>query len=130
MAKTMINQINKLGFQQAKAITKRFAKTFYFASLFLPQDKRMAAYSVYAICRISDDSVDSFKDNEYLKNLTRIKRNIELAYSDTKLTDPLLIAFRETINNYSISKNYFDELFYGMNMDLEKTRYQNIQHYV
>ena len=56
-------QINKDGFQKAKAITKNFAKTFYFSSIFLPKDKQMAAYSIYAICRISDDSVDSQSDN-------------------------------------------------------------------
>ncbi len=38
--------------------TKRHARSFYFASVALPREKKRAAYAVYAFCRYADDLVD------------------------------------------------------------------------
>src|SRR5687768_11573899 len=46
------------GFEAARQICKQHAKTFYFASFFLPPPKRHAAYAVYAFCRLLDDAID------------------------------------------------------------------------
>lgn len=117
---------SKSGFRKAKSITKKYAKTFYLASKFLPEDKRMATYSVYTICRITDESVD---DPLHLgqESLNRIKEGIESAYSSRELDDDLLLCFRETINKYEIPKGYFDELIEGMGMDLVINRYRNFK---
>ncbi|MEO8334458.1 MAG: phytoene/squalene synthase family protein [bacterium] len=40
------------------ALVRTHAKTFVAASRFLPNDKRRAAFAVYAFCRIADDIVD------------------------------------------------------------------------
>jgi len=114
----------KSGFREAKKITKKFAKTFYLSSYFLPKDKKHASYAVYAICRLSDESVDeiSYKQKDSLK---KIEQNISTAYSQAKINEPLLIAFRDTIENYKIPKEYFDKLIEGMRMDLEIKKYSN-----
>lgn len=113
-----------LGFQKAEALTRQFAKTFYFTSFFLPKKKRLASYCIYAICRISDESVDgAHEEKETL--LSAIEQNIKKAYSLDALEDPVLTAFRETIRTYEIPQLYFDELIDGMRMDLTKTRYPN-----
>lgn len=119
------DKILQKGFDDARSITRRHAKTFYFASRFLDKEKRSSAYSVYAICRISDDAVDGSQESSAKLNLSRIKEKITSAYSDSTLNDPLLLAFRKTITDYQISKEYFDELIDGMNMDLNKNRYNN-----
>jgi phytoene synthase len=120
------NKKIRIGFNQARQITKRFAKTFYFASFFLPSKPRLSAYTIYAICRISDESVDN---DALLKNnqLEGTKEKIFLAYSNEEINDPLILAFRHTINTYNIPAAYFEELISGMKMDLEKNRYQNFQ---
>ena len=46
-------------FAAARAICRRHAKSFYFASHLLPEPKREAAYAVYAFCRMIDDAVDA-----------------------------------------------------------------------
>lgn len=115
------------GYAQARAITKQWAKTFYFASLFLPRDKQRAAYAVYALCRISDDAVDATNHAQRSRALSCINGNIGRAYGKDALTDPLLIAFRETITRYRIPQNYFDELIQGVRADLVKNRYQNFE---
>jgi phytoene synthase len=115
----------QLGFKEAKAITKYFAKTFYLASLFLPKDKRLASYAIYAICRISDESVDSNSVQKKEEKINEIKSKIDASYGTLQLNDNLLAAFRDTINKYCIPKDYFDELLEGMRMDLSKKHYNN-----
>src|SRR3954447_22641758 len=45
-------------FAASRNICKRHAKSFYFASFFLPKHKRNGAYAVYAFCRMIDDAID------------------------------------------------------------------------
>lgn len=114
----------KLGFDQAREITKRHAKTFYFSSLFLSKDKQDASYCVYALCRLSDESVD--KNSRIGRTeLEKIKKDIQLCYSDEETENPLLLAARQILKNYKIPKEYFDSLLSGMQMDLDKKRYVN-----
>jgi len=115
----------KLGYRSAQAITKKFAKTYYFASRFLPKDKRYAAYSIYAICRISDESVDDNKGIANTEKLMQIKKDIDLVYAGAALDDNLLSVFKTAINRYQIPKDYFDKLIEGMEMDLNKQHYAN-----
>ncbi|MBD3246241.1 MAG: phytoene/squalene synthase family protein [Candidatus Omnitrophica bacterium] len=116
----------KKGFAQARRITRQRAKTFYFASRFLPADTQRAACSVYAICRISDDSVDQVK-NDPEKSLDAVKRKIEESYEKRSSLPPLLSAFRHTAKTHRIPKEYFDILLQGMRMDIEKNRYANFE---
>jgi len=46
------------GFAAARDVCRQHARSFYFASVFLPKPKRDAAYAVYAFCRLIDDAVD------------------------------------------------------------------------
>jgi phytoene synthase len=119
-------ELIKKGFTDAEAITKRFARTFYFASRFLPKEKKYAAYSVYTICRISDESVDSSSGLSAEESLLKLGEGINAVYQNASLNNnPVLSAFRQTVNNYSIPEEYFVELIKGMYMDLEKNRYDN-----
>lgn len=45
-------------------ITRTFAKTFYFASHFLPIEKRRACYAVYGFCRFVDDLIDEVPEEQ------------------------------------------------------------------
>jgi phytoene synthase len=115
------------GFSTARAITKQHAKTFYFASHFLPEEKRPAAYAVYALCRISDDTVDAVSSSTAAaaKNLSRIQDSLNAVYDNSPLTDDLLIAFKQTVATYAIPRLYFDELIDGMYLDLNKHTYED-----
>ncbi len=121
----MINQ----GFKKAQAITKRNAHTFYITSLFLPREKRLAAYAIYALCRLSDESVDSMHLNldQKQQELENIQEQINQAFGPHPIEKPLLLAFRETVTKYQIPKAYFDELLKGMSMDLTKDRYETFE---
>jgi phytoene synthase len=113
------------GFSKARAMTKKHAKTFYFASRFLPHAKRNAAYAVYAVCRITDDAVDTATEASSSSNIHVIQEKIDAVYGGQALDDQLLLAFKETVESDNIPKQYFDELMAGMHMDLNKNRYEN-----
>jgi 15-cis-phytoene synthase len=115
----------EVGFKEAKQITKKFAKSFYLASIFLPKDKRYASYTVYAICRLSDETVDDSTCPDPEHNLKILEQKISAAYTKNIIDTPLLAAFRHTVNTYQIPKEYFDILIKGMRMDLELKRYPN-----
>jgi phytoene synthase len=112
------------GIQEARQLTKQYAKSYYFSSHFLPKEQQNASFTLYAICRITDETVDQpgFKE----ERLNSLKRKIDLAYSNCKITDDnLLEAFSHTVNAYNIPKAYFDELIKGMEQDMSKSRYRN-----
>jgi len=119
----MLDQEVKMGFREAQKITKNFAKSFYLASFFLPQEKKLASYAVYAICRISDETVDATEDSSREKHLSQLEQNITAVYTNQPINAPLLKAFRQTVKNYQIPKEYFSALIEGMRMDLRITRY-------
>jgi len=121
----MHDQKISAGFQAARKITKKFAKTFYLASLFLPKEKKYASYAVYAICRLSDEAVDNPASLGKIGNLQELELKISRAYTENHISDPLLAAFSQTVNNYKIPKEYFDNLIQGMRMDLEIKRYRD-----
>ena len=113
--------------QQALAycrqVTRQQAKSFYFAFLFLPSDKRVAVYSVYAFCRHSDDIADTpgpLRDKR--DQLKHWRDELENCYSGNP-TRLITRALRHTIQKYPIPRRYFEELLTGIEMDLTVRRY-------
>jgi phytoene synthase len=115
------------GYRIAQAITRHYAKTFYFASLFLPRRARCASYCVYALLRMSDEAVDNEQQIKNPKALEEIRDKIKSLYRRDTLQDSLLLACRKTIKDYAIPEMYFSELLDGMRMDRIKSRYNNFE---
>lgn len=126
-------------FAAARAICRRHARTFYFASHILPQEKRDRAYAVYGFCRMIDDAVDADDDalaagsslearlGAFRDTLDRIYAgDVELpglvGRAEAKLA---LRAFARVARDCEIPKAYFLELAEGCSMDLTVKRYAN-----
>ena len=108
-----------------RRITRRHARTFYFASACLPRATRMHAYAVYAFCRWADNGVDDARDpSEAVAKVDQARRVLELAYHGTSVPEGLR-AFARTVHERAIPKPLFDALLDGMAMDLTQTRYPN-----
>jgi phytoene synthase len=115
------------GFREAQRITRHYAGTFYAASRFLDARSRRAAYAVYAVCRIADESVDAAATATAVgapaQRLDEVRRSIEGAYGTGHLDNPLFCAFRETVQSFAIPKDYFFTLLEGMRLDTQQNRY-------
>lgn len=111
------------GLRICRQVTRRYAKTFYLASHFLPREVRNHAYAVYGFCRWADNAVDEAGTSDEARlNLERVRSMLEVAYSDNPAASGLL-AFRRTIRMREIPKPLFDALLDGMEMDLTTHRY-------
>ena len=111
-------------YRAAQAVTKKHAKSFYFASPFLPRQKRRDAFAVYALCRRLDDAVDEAPDEATaIEEVAAFGRTLDRCYANHPLDDDVLEAARQTIARCAIPREHFDELAEGCRMDLTVTRY-------
>lgn len=109
-------------YRQAEKITSEHSKSFYFASAFLPEEKRSAVRALYAFCRTVDDIVDEPIDAERETQLDYWRRMVETAsFSDD---DRVAAAWADTLIRYHIPRHYALQLVDGVARDLTQTRYQ------
>ncbi len=116
-------------FETARDICRRHAKSFYFASHFLPETKRLHAYAVYAFCRLLDDAVDEANSPAQMHTeLQRFESLLDACFNNTlpagdSAESLALRAFAITVNRCEIPKQPFLDLAEGCRMDLTINRY-------
>jgi phytoene synthase len=119
-------------YAHCRAITRKYAKTFYMATRFLPYHKQRSIFAIYALCRYLDDLVD---ETEYLINNEKIsyaditertelfKIKLISTYRGVEHDNPILLAFADVLKRFHISIEYPLTLLDGVTMDLTKNRY-------
>jgi 15-cis-phytoene synthase len=113
--------------ERAREVTRRYARTFYFASHVLPPAKRDAAYVVYAFCRYADNCTDVHReDRERITDagaqLTLLRQELDAVYAPADVPTRW-VALRATVRAYRIPREYFEELLNGVAMDLAPRTY-------
>ncbi len=125
-----------ISYEYCRNISSMHAKTFYFASRFLPPEKKNACYAIYAFCRYIDDLVDknlmrSLSSEESLEKLSEAvdewRQHLQALYNGEFIDHPIMIALKDTISRFGIPENLPNELIDGVNMDMSKTRYENFE---
>ncbi len=111
-------------YEAARQVTRQHARSFYFASPFLPREKRRHAYAVYALCRRLDDDVDEAPDHAAaLQAVGDFGGTLDAVYAEAELEDDVLEAARRTIAACGIERLLFDDLTRGVEADLTVKRY-------
>ncbi len=102
---------------------RKRAKTFYFASLFFPNDLRTDIKTLYEFCRYVDDiSDDSKKTVKAAKlKLKQIKNNLKMCKSDNKIVSELL----SICSKYNIKTSIPMHLVDGVLGDLNEVNFKN-----
>jgi phytoene synthase len=68
-------------YQYCERVTRRHAKSFYFAAKFLPVHKQRAVYPIYAFCRHVDDEIDETGDEEAaIRTVGKWRTNLQEIY--------------------------------------------------
>lgn len=121
-----------------RELTRRHARTFYFASHTLSPVKRDACYAVYAFCRYVDDLVDVAVERDHvtpadarvLVERWRVAINdvydgkVPASVDNSSLdVHPILLAWGDTIAHYHIPRHLPEELIEGVLMDTTVTRF-------
>lgn len=124
----------KDAYSHCRGITKKYAKTFYMATRFLPNEKQRGIFAIYGLCRYLDDLVDEAEDlihdkkitiDEVDEKLDQFKQSLIDVYDGKLVDDPILTAFSNTLRRYDISIELPFELMDGVKTDLVKNRFQN-----
>lgn len=132
----LVDEDLKLAYKHCRSVTRVHAKTFYFATRFLPYHKQRGIFALYALCRYLDDLVDEAEDLLLQEKLTlqdieqRIdewRRNINSVFDGQHIDHPVLLAIRDTLKHFSIDAKYPLELLEGVSTDLVKDRYNNFE---
>ncbi len=106
--------------------TKHHARSFYFASIALPKEKKRAAYAVYAFCRYADDLVDHAQAADGLEAvLTRVADNFDRMSTGELNDPPFAPAFAWAVRRYGLEKQPFLDLLKGVSMDLGEVKILN-----
>ncbi len=136
--KSVIEEVSDVRLKDAyahcRAITRYYAKTFYMATRFLPNEKQRSIFAIYGLCRYLDNLVDEAEDlinntgfdiSEVDQKLDSFKYNLIGVYEGRDSHDPILTAFADTLKKFHIPINLPFELMDGVRSDLTKNRYAN-----
>jgi 15-cis-phytoene synthase len=114
----------------ARAITARYARSFYFSSHFLPVEKRWATYALYGFCRYADNLIDLPRPRgkeELLAEIANLKEEVSIAYRTGESEHPIVKSFIHVAKKYGIPERYPLELIKGVEMDARFTGYETYQ---
>jgi len=92
------------------------AESFHWASFFLSKETYNKCSSLYSFCRTLDDIADDSSDLEIKKeNFLKFKRN----FANKNFENPIIKNMWDLLENEKISKVVVDDLFDGVEGDLE-----------
>ena len=97
--------------------------SFYYAFLFLPEDRRSAITSFYAFCRAIDDVVDSVSEpGVAAAKLAWWQSEVAATFAGTP-SHPIMKTLAPSIAAFGIEQRQLQDVIEGCAMDLQQNRY-------
>lgn len=109
-------------YQAAERVTAEWAKSFYFASRFLPLDKRRAVFALYDYCRHADNLVDARGDRsvEMVRaDLATLGHLVRAMHAGDAPNDRRWLALADTLRRYDVPLAPLLDLLTGVAIDLD-----------
>lgn len=114
---------NKVAYENSRHLTLRYSTSFGISSRLFSKEIQPHIYAIYALVRIADEIVDTYKGADSLKLLDDLE---SLTYASIKSgysTDLTVHAFAQTARHYGIEKQLIAPFFQSMRMDLTPQNY-------
>lgn len=115
------------GYARCEAVTREKAKSFHFASAFLPEAKRQGIFAVYDFCRHVDDLVDERGD----RPISAVQADLEVMRDLLRATaaghppaDPRWAPLHDTLSQFEVPVEPLLELIDGVTGDLGPRAFQ------
>jgi 15-cis-phytoene synthase len=114
-------------YEYCRQMSRSHAKTFYLASMFLPERQRRPIFAIYALLRTVDDIVDQAEEKLSSSLITREeirdmleewKSKLRECYAGNPGGDPIMMAWHDTLKHYHIPIELPFELIEGVEMDI------------
>ena len=118
--------------QVCERLVREHARTFHLASVFLPPEKRRAAFALYAFCRVADDIVDradqarlhdADEDSPVARELAAHEAKLAEALAG-KPSDPVFRELWRVMERCGVPEHVLRELLDGVARDLRPVRYE------
>ncbi len=105
---------DELSFRICQETTKKYSTSFSLGILALGSDIRPAIYAIYGYARLADEIVDSFHDHDKKGLLEQLTRETYYALDEHIALNPIINAFQQTVNRYSIDRELIDTFLQSM----------------
>lgn len=115
------------GYEECRAITRRYGTSYYFATQFFPREVRDAIYAIYAFARIPDEIVDGRAKagkEETLRQLEDWRNRWREAMAAGGSEDAAMNAIVHTFEKFSIPAEDGEAFLRSMFMDEEVFEYE------
>ena len=100
------------------------SRSFYLASLLLPENVREAAYALYAFCRLSDDAVDV--EGGQSDAVARLRARLDHIYAEDPMPEPVDRALADAVATFAIPRVLMDALLEGLEWDVSDRTYETL----
>lgn len=114
---------DKVCIKCSRLITRNYSTSFSLGIRCLEKELRDPIYAIYGFVRFADEIVDTFHDFDKADLLARFKTETYLAIEEKISLNPVLNSFQKTVNQFGIEKELYDQFLKSMEMDLDKTKY-------
>ncbi len=100
------------------------SRSFYTASLLLPDEVREGAYALYGFCRLSDDAVDV--EGGEGDAVARLRRRLDAVYARDPAPEPVDRALTDAVEHFAIPRTLMDALLEGLEWDVSGRTYETL----
>ncbi len=113
--------------QISETITRKSASNLALAFVLLPKAKRQGMCALYAFCREVDDIADneSVPVKQRRENLNAWRSDIQAACGGLRPRFPVTKELATILPSHNLTYGLFDELIRGVEMDLDRNRYES-----
>ena len=109
-------------YAHCRAVAKARAKNFYYSFILLPEHKKNSMCAMYAFMRYCDDLSDEPGANR--NSIERWREALNAALEGHPDGNPTWPAFLDTVDRYTIPREYFHDMIEGVASDLETRHIQ------
>jgi 15-cis-phytoene synthase len=114
-------------YELCRQVTAHYAKTFYLATLLMPEAKRRAIWAIYVWCRRTDELVDGPEAvNTTLATLDVWEQRLEDVFAG-RPHDTEDQALSATVQQFPLDIQPFRDMIAGQRMDLYRSRYETFE---
>ncbi|UEG50544.1 phytoene/squalene synthase family protein [Ferruginibacter lapsinanis] len=119
----MIHLFHQVSQDCSKTTTEMYSTSFSSAIRLLHKNLQQPVFNIYGFVRFADEIVDSFHGYDKASLLYEFKKETYTAIERGISLNPILNSFQITVKEYKISHDLIEAFFLSMEMDLNKTTY-------
>ncbi|WP_021592132.1 phytoene/squalene synthase family protein [Actinomadura welshii] len=117
-------------YEHCRRLNARHGRSFYLATLLLPEWKRRHVHALYGFARHVDDIVDECGPGDPAARaaaLDEVTTRLDAAMAGEPVRDPVLPAFAHTVRSFDVGRADIDAFLESMRADLTVTRYNTYE---